>query len=239
MSGHSKWAKIHRQKGTADAKRSNVFTKHSKNIALAAKNGGDPDMNFALRLAIDKAKAVNMPKDKIENAIKRGTGEVAGASYEEVMYEAYGPSGVPFLIEGVTDNKNRTTPEVKAILTKNGGSLGAQNSVAWMFEHKGVFRIDLKELPTGKDEFMLEVLNWGAEDVVEEDDGLTVYTVFTDFEKMKQKMETEKIQTEYAELDWVAKDKQEVANEVNEKINRLVDMLEDHDDVGSVYTNIK
>ena len=237
MSGHSKWAKIHRQKGAADAARGNLFTKLSKAVSLAARNGGDPEMNFSLRLAIDKAKASNMPKDNIEKAIKRGTGELGGAVIEEMIYEAYGPKGVPLLIESVTDNKNRTTPEVKALLGKNGGSLGAQNSVKWMFEHKGVIRIGLAKVED-KDTLMLEIIDWGADDVLEEDDGFTVETSFKNFEKVKKEIEEKNITVDYAEVEWVAKDKVDVDDDVAEKIEKLVERLEEHDDVSSVFTNI-
>lgn len=235
MSGHSKWAKIHRQKGAADAKRANLFTKLSKNITLAARNGGDPEMNFALRLAVDKAKAASMPKDNIEKAIKRGTGELDGGALEEVMYEAYGPGGLPLLIEGVTDNKNRTTPEVKAILTKNGGSLGAQNSVKWMFEHKGVIFINNQEIED-KDDFIMQMIDAGAEDVREEDDGLTIYTGYEDFEKVKKVIDEKNIGFEYAEMDWILKDEQEVEKDAAEKLEKIIELLEDHDDVNSVYS---
>ncbi len=235
MSGHSKWAKIHRQKGAADAKRANLFTKLSKNITLAARNGGDPEMNFALRLAVDKAKAASMPKDNIEKAIKRGTGELDGEALEEVMYEAYGPGGLPLLIEGVTDNKNRTTPEVKAILTKNGGSLGAQNSVKWMFEHKGVIFINNQEIED-KDDFIMQMIDAGAEDVREEDDGLTIYTGYEDFEKVKKVIDEKNIGFEYAEMDWILKDEQEVEKDAAEKLEKIIELLEDHDDVNSVYS---
>ncbi|MBT4722888.1 YebC/PmpR family DNA-binding transcriptional regulator [Candidatus Falkowbacteria bacterium] len=235
MSGHSKWDKIHRQKGVADAKRGSLFTKHSKNITIAAKNGGDPTMNFSLRLAVEKAKLDNMPKDNIEKAIKKGTGEIEGVNYEDVMYEGYAPGGVPILIVGITDNKNRTTPEVKAILSKNGGSLGAQNSVAWMFEHKGVIHIANAD---EQDELMLELLDAGAEDVLEED-GLTVYTTFENFEKVKKFLETKKIETDYSEIDWVAKDKQDVDESRADSVQKIIDALEDHDDINNVYSNVE
>jgi len=237
MSGHSKWAKIHRQKGAADAKRGNLFTKHSKNITIAARGGGDPTMNFALRLAIDKAKADNMPKDNIEKAIKRGTGEIEGVTFEEVIYEGFAPGGAALLIEGITDNKNRTTPEIKALLSKNGGSLGAQNSVKWMFEHKGVIYFGPEQI-SNKDELMLELIDFGADDVIEEDNGLTAYTSFENFEKVKKAIEQKDIKPEYAAIEWVAKDAQAVDAETKEKIDRLVELLEEHDDVNGVYTNV-
>ncbi len=237
MSGHSRWAKIHRQKGVADAARGNLFTKVSKNISLSARSGGDPEMNFALKLAIDKAKECNMPKDKIENAIKRGTGELGGAVLEEVLYEAYAPSGAPLLITGITDNKNRTTPEIKALLNKNGGSLGAQNSVQWMFERKGVVRLNLENVQD-KDTLLLEAIDFGAEDVLEEDSGLTVLTSFTNFEKVKKELEKKGSKIDYAEIEWVAKDKVKGEGAEVEKIENLVEKLEEHDDVNSVFTNV-
>ncbi|NQT49437.1 YebC/PmpR family DNA-binding transcriptional regulator [Candidatus Kuenenbacteria bacterium] len=237
MSGHSKWDKIHRQKGVTDAKRGNLFTKLSRNITLAARKGGDPEMNFSLKLAVDKAKASNMPKDGIEKAIKRGTGELGGEVIEELMYEAFGPSGVALLIEGATDNKNRTTPEVKAILARNGGTLGAQNSVKWMFEHKGVIRINLAGIED-KDSLMLDIIDFGADDVHEEEGGFTVTTTFSGFEKVRKNLENKNTKIEYAEMEWVAKDKQEIDESIAEKIDRIVEWLEEHDDVNSVYTNI-
>jgi YebC/PmpR family DNA-binding regulatory protein len=238
MSGHSKWATTKHRKAAVDAKRSNLFTKISKLISIAARNGSDPEMNFSLRLAMDKARQANMPKDNIEKAVKRGAGELGGAALEEVMYEGYGPSGIPLLIEGVTDNKNRTTPEVKAILTKNGGSLGAQNSVKWMFGHKGVIRIELAA-DQDTDELMLEIIDLGADDVLEEEGGLTVYAGFKNFEKVKKDLETKQLKIDCAEMEWVAKDRQNMDESVQDKVARIIDLLEEHDDVNSVYTNLK
>lgn len=238
MSGHSKWATTKHRKAAVDAKKSNLFTKLSRNISIAARNGGDPEMNFALRLAVDKARTASMPKDNIEKAIKRGTGELEGGALEEVMYEGFGANGIALLIEGITDNKNRTTPEIKAILTRHGGSLGAQNSVQWMFEHKGVLGINL-EAVKDKDELALELIDFGAEDVVEEDGGITIYSSFSGFEKVKKAIEAKGLKLEYAELEWVAKDPIEADADVQEKIERLVEALEDQDDVNSVYTNLK
>jgi len=238
MSGHSKWASIKHKKGAADAKRANLFTKLSKNITVAARNGGDPDMNFSLRMAVDKARALSMPKDNIERSIKKGTGELTGEVLEEVIYEGYGPGGVALLIEGITDNKNRTTPEVKAILTKSKGSLGAQNSVKWMFEHKGVIGIELSEVKD-KDELSLELIDVGADDVVEEDNGLTIYSDFLNFEKVKKELEKKNIKLEYAEVEWVAKDEVDVDEVMQERIDKIVEALEEHDDVNGVFTNLK
>ncbi len=237
MSGHSKWATTKNKKAAIDAKKSSSFTKLSKNISIAARRGGDPDTNFSLRLAIDKARAGNMPKDNIEKAIKRGTGELDGATLEEVMYEGYGPSGIAVLVEAVTDNKNRTTPEIRSIITKAGGSLGAQNAVLWMFDHKGVIRIKAEEI-VDKDKFLLEVIELGAEDVVEEDNGFTVKTAFADFEQVKRGLETIGLTPDYAEIEWIAKDSVEATPETQEKVQGLVETLEAHDDVNAVYTNI-
>jgi len=237
MSGHSKWETTRRRKGAVDAKKASAFTKLSHNISIAARKGGDPEMNFSLFTAIEKAKGANMPKDNIEKAIKRGTGELEGAIIEEVLYEGFGPGGVALLIEGITDKKNRTTPEVKMILSKHGGSLGAQNSVQWMFERKGVIHLQPEQV-LNKDEMTLALLDFGADDVAEEDGGLTVYCSFANFEKVKKQLEQKGIKPEYAEIEWVAKDKQAVSDEVREKVDNLIELLEEHDDVNSVYANI-
>lgn len=237
MSGHSKWATTKHKKAAADAKRGNLFTKVSKNISVAARSGADPNFNFSLRLAIDKAKEANMPKDKIELAIQRGAGGADGAALEEVIYEAFGSGGAALLITGITDNKNRTTSEVKAILGKNNATFGAQNSVKWMFEHKGVIHLAAVQIKN-KDEFMLELLEIGADDVVEDDGGLTLDCRFADFEKVKKRLEEKKLESEYAEIEWVAKDKVPVGDDVRAQIERLVDLLEAHDDVNAVYSNI-
>lgn len=238
MSGHSKWATTKNKKEAADAKRSSSFTKLSKNISLAARRGGDPDINFSLRLAIDKARAGNMPKDNIERAIKRGTGELDGIVLEETMYEGYGPSGIAILVEAVSDNKNRTTPEIRSILTRVGGSLGAQNAVQWMFEHKGIIRVKNDQVAE-KDKFLLEAIDLGAEDVIEEDDGYTIRCLFSDFEKVKRGLESLGLNVDYAEVEWVAKDLVETTAEVSENVQTLVETLEAHDDVNAVYTNLK
>lgn len=238
MSGHSKWATTKAHKSAVDSKRANLFTKLSKNITLAAKRGGDLDMNFSLRLAVDRAKASNMPKDNIDRAIKRGTGEIEGAAFEEVIYEAFGPGGIPFLITGVTDNKNRTTSDVKAILNRVSCSLAGENSVKWMFDRKGVIRISLGTV-ADKDALILELIDLGADDAVEEDGGLTLYSSFEKFEEIKKAIEAKGLPLEYAEVEWVAKEKQEVAPDIQEKIERLTEALNEHDDINEVYTNLK
>jgi len=237
MSGHSKWATTHRAKELADAKRGNIFTKLSRNISIAARKGGDPEMNFALFTAIEKAKAANMPKDNIEKAIKRGTGELEGATIEEVVYEGYGPGGIALLIIGTTDNKNRTTSEVKMHLTKHGGTFGAQNSVQWMFAQKGVIRLDAADAKD-KDALMMELIDAGAQDVVDEEGGLTVYTAFAEFEKVKEWLDGKGIKPSYAEMEWIAKDKVPADDETRSKVESLIEVLEAHDDVNAVFCNI-
>jgi YebC/PmpR family DNA-binding regulatory protein len=237
MSGHSKWAKIQGSKGVADAKRAGLFTKAVRNIIIAAKEGPDPEMNFKLRLAIDKAKEVNMPKDNIERAIAKGSGTGGGAEIKEVVYEGYGPNGVAILIEAATDNSNRTLSEIKHIFSVAGGSLGAAGAVKWMFEHKGVLRLPADKITGDKDEFMLSVIDLGAEDVKEEDGGLTIFTSFENFPKVKKALEAKGLTFEYAQADWVAKDVTSVDNETKEKLTKLAEQLDNQDDVSNFYMN--
>jgi len=237
MSGHSKWATTKHKKEAADKKRASAFAKLSKNITLAAKKGGDPNSNFSLRLAIDKAKAASMPKENIDRAIKKGTGELESEVLEEMLYECFGPGGIAILVESVTDNKNRTTPEVRAIFTKVGGSIGAQNSVKWMFDRKGVIHLNPEQVGD-KDSLTLDLLDNGADDVVE-DSGLAVYSNFENFEKVKKFLEMKNIFPDYAEVEWVARDLVEVSPEVREQVENLIEQLEDHDDVNGVFSNLK
>jgi len=239
MSGHSKWATTHRAKEAADKKRASIFTKLARNIIIAAKEGKDPDMNFKLRLAIDQAKAANMPKDNIERAIARGAGELGNEIIEEILYEAFGPNGIGLLIEANTDNRNRTSAEVKAALNRFGGSLGGSNSVKWMFEQKGVMRI-LKDAYQDKDveEIQLEIIDFGAEDVNEEQGGLTIYTTRQNLKPIEKKIKDAGYKTDYAGLEWIAKDSVDISDADKEKINKLVEALDDLDDVNCVYSNV-
>jgi len=225
MSGHSKWSKIKRQKGAADQKRGNVFTKLGKNISLAAKNGKDPDMNPSLRSAIDTARAANMPKSNIEKAILRGAGEIPGQILEESTYEGYGPNGVAIIIQTITDNKNRTTSFIKSILSKHNGSLGGPNSVAYMFDTKGVIRIEKTD-----EELQLKAIDAGADDVIEEENGLTIYSNPSDLENIKKQLG----KVDYAEIEMIPQNKVDVDTE---KLNKLIEELEENDDVNKVYTN--
>lgn len=231
MSGHSKWATIKRAKEGKDAKRSNVFTKLSKNISVAARSGADPDTNFKLRIAIDKARAGNMPKDNIERAIKKGSGDTDGAQIESIMYEAYGPGGVAIIIEALTDNKNRTVSEIKHILSKHNGNLGASGSVMWMFEAKG--ELVLVQDTLNEDE-ELKLIEAGAEDILQEDE-IKIICAIDDLEVVKNKILERKFEIKSSDMTYIAKDK--VVPTEPEKILNLFDALDDNDDVNNMYAN--
>ena len=237
MSGHSKWASIKHKKGAADAKRGVIFTKHAKLITLAAKNGGDPDMNPALRTAIDNAKAENMPNNNIERAIKKGTGEDKdSAELIELIYEGYGPGGTAVYVKCVTDNKNRTVANVKHLFSKHGGSLGTNGCVAWMFENKGIITIDL----TGQDpeEVELAAIEAGASDTQLDGTSLEVHTEPADINKAKEALEAAGIKLESAKTDFVPKESVKIEEEeIAKKIMRLIDALEDDEDITNVASN--
>ncbi len=232
MAGHSKWAKIHRGKAIEDAKRGAVFTKLGNNIAIAARAGADPDTNFTLRLAIDKAKASNMPGTNIQKAIDRGSGKLGGEQIQEVLYEGYGPSGTAILIECATDNINRTYPEVRLAFTKHGGSIAEKGSVAFLFDHKGM--IIVKE--TGE-ELLLDALDAGAEDVLEEEGETTIYTEAKKLAEVRDAIK-EKYSVTEAELTYVPKDIITITDESTiGKITRLLDKIEENDDVVKTHVN--
>lgn len=233
MAGHSKWAKIHRGKAIEDAKRGAIFTKLGNAIALAAKGGADPDMNFALRLAVDKAKAANMPAANIQRAIDRGSGKLGGAQIQEVMYEGYGPGGVAILVECATDNLNRTFPEVKLAFSKHGGSIAEKGAVAFQFDRKGMIRI-----VGGGDELMLQVLDAGAEDVEEEGEESTVYTDPKDLARVRDSLKESGIEVLEAQLTYVPNNTVEITDAAMAgKIMRIMDALDDLDDVTATHTN--
>jgi YebC/PmpR family DNA-binding regulatory protein len=237
MSGHSKWATTKRQKAVVDAKRGAIFTKLSNIITIATREkGGDPAINFMLRMAMDKARGANMPKENIERAIKRGTGEIAGAQVVELIYEGIGPVKSQFIIKSLTDNKNRSAAEVRHILSKHGGALGA---VLWNFELKGVIMIAGEELPVtiSNDEFELELIDAGAEDILKEEAGITIYTKPENLQKVTQLLESKNIKTETAQIEYVAKEKQEVKEEDKEKIEKFIEELENSEDIADYYTN--
>ena len=237
MSGHSHWAGIKYKKAAADAKRGKIWSKIARMIIVAAKSGGgDPTANLSLRYAIDKAKAANMPKDTIEKAIKKGTGEIEGVSYEEVLYEGYGPSGVAIMVEALTDNRNRTTPEVKRIFEKHGGSLGATGCVNWMFSKKGLITVNTAQ--TDEDQLFEIALNAGADDM--ENTG-EVYEITCDpaaYEKLKETLKEKEIPTQVAEISMVPQNTVP-ANDpaIAKKIISLMEAFEDHEDIQNTYAN--
>lgn len=236
MSGHNKWSSIKHKKGAADARRGRVFTKLIKEITVAARmGGGDPDGNPRLRTAMLAAKAENMPKDNIERAIKKGTGELEGVSYDEIMYEGYGPGGVAILVECLTDNKNRTVAEVKHIFDRFGGSLGAPGCVAWIFENKGIITFD--GAGTDEETLMEAALDAGAEDVSESDGEFEVITSPTDFETVKKAFDDKKMAYKHAELTKVPKNTVKLEGKKAEQMLNVMEALEDSDDVNNVYAN--
>lgn len=235
MSGHSKWANIQHRKGRQDAKRGKVFTKAAKEIIIAAKNGGDPTGNPRLRAAIAAAKAVNLPKDKIEAAIRKGTGEDAGGDIAEAFYEGYGPGGIAIMVEVATDNKNRTVAEVRHLFTKHGGAMGENGSVAWMFERKGVIAVPRADY--AEDAIMEAALEAGADDVIDDEDVWTIQTAMADFAAVRDALEAAGVPMESAELAMVPANLVAVNADTGVKLLRLMDALDDNDDVQNVYVN--
>lgn len=236
MSGHSKWATIKHKKGAADAKRGQLFTKLIKEISIAAKSGGNPDMNPRLRSAIDKAKSANMPQDNIDRAIKKGTGELPGVTYEEVTYEGYGPGGIAIMVEVVTDNKNRASSEVRSIFSKKNGNMAGSGSVAWIFEKKGYLVVSKNTIE--EDKLMGIVLEAGAEDMATEEENYAITTSPSDFDKVKKALEAKNVKLESDEITMLPKNTIQIAEEEKARqIISLVDALEEHDDVQHVYAN--
>jgi YebC/PmpR family DNA-binding regulatory protein len=238
MSGHSKWASIKHKKGAADAKRGKVFTKIIKEITVAAKlGGGDLEANPRLRTAVLKAKAENMPKDNIDRAIKKGTGDLEGVDYIELVYEAYGPGGVALMIDALTDNKNRTAADVRMVLTKSGGNLGETGCVGYLFNRKGIIEYSAESYT--EDEIFEAALEAGAEDVTNQGDLLEVITEPEEFLTVLEAMQTAGFQEQSAEVTKIADTTVTLGNEQTHKVLRLVDRLEDLDDVQSVSTNLE
>ena len=236
MSGHSKWASIKHKKAAVDAKRGKIFTKIIREITVAAKiGGGIPENNPRLRTAIDSAKAANMPADNIERAIKKGSGGLEGVNYEEVVYEGYGPEGVAVYVQCLTDNKNRTSSEIRNIFSKRNGNMAGAGSVAWLFEKKGLIVVD--ETAAKEDQLMEVVLNAGADDLSKSGDKFEVLTDPHHFETVKKALEDAKIKCEIAALQMIPKNLAPVNADHARAILALIDALEDHDDVQNVYTN--
>jgi len=236
MSGHSKWATTKRKKAAIDAKRGKMFTKLIKEISIAARQGGgDPSGNPRLRLAIDNAKSANMPADNIDRAVKKATGELEGQSYSEITYEGYGPNGIAVMVEVATDNKNRTVAEVRHSFSKSGGSLGENGSVAWMFERKGI--ITLPTQGKTEEEILELILDKGADDLSTEEDFFEIQTSVENFETVRKALIDKELSIENASLQWVAKNTVVVSGEAAEAVIKLIESLEDNDDVQNVFTN--
>ncbi|WP_448873989.1 YebC/PmpR family DNA-binding transcriptional regulator [Desulfobulbus propionicus] len=237
MSGHSKWSTIKRKKGANDAKRGKIFTKLIKEITIAAKmGGGDPEGNPRLRSAITVAKSENMPKDNIDRAIKKGTGDLDGAVYEEILYEGYGPGGVAVLVETMTDNKNRTVADIRHYFAKSGGNLGESGCVAWMFDKKGTLSVDKQGI--SEEELMDLALEAGAEDVVDDDESFQVITAPEAFNDVVEQLEKANVKFTEATISMIAKNTIDVSEEKTARsLLRLLDNLEDHDDVQKVHAN--
>ncbi len=233
MSGHSKWSSIKREKGAKDAARSAEFTKLGNAIAIAARNGADPELNFSLRLAIDRAKASNMPNANIQRSIDRGSGKLGGEQIQEVLYEGYGPGGVAILVEAATDNINRTFPDIRLAFSKHGGHLAEKGAVAFQFDHVGMIRVN----STG-DEVLLQALDAGANDVVEEDGESVIYTGLNDLAKVRDGLRAAKLDITEAELTYVPNNSVEITDPSTAgKIMRLMEALEDIDDVTNTHVN--
>ena len=236
MSGHSKWAQIKRQKGANDAKRGQMFTKVGREITIAARaGGGDPDSNYRLRLALLKAKQINMPQENVKRAIERGTGGGEGAVLEETTYEGYGPGGVAFLIEVATDSRNRTAAEIRNVFSKSAGNLGSNGSVAWMFEPRGVVTVEGKA--SQLDDLALAAIDMGALDFKVDDAGLEIYTEVGDLHKVRESLEKQKANITSAERAMIPNSTVPLEDDTAVKVLRLADHLEELDDVQKVYFN--
>ena len=232
MSGPSKWATTKRAKEAKDAKRSNLFTKLSKNISVAARDGADPEANFKLRMAIDKAKALSMPRENIERAVNRGSGQGDESQIESIIYEAYGPEGAALIIEVLTDNKNRSVSNLKHALSKHNGSLGSSGSVMWMFDPKGEIILDKLSL---NDEEEMRLIEAGAEDIVSDEEEVRVITSIEDLQKTKDSIQAAGFEIKSSEMIYLARDK--MSPKEPDKLINLLDALDDDDDINNIYTN--
>lgn len=238
MAGHSKWSNIKRRKGAQDAKRGKVFMRHAKDIYVAAKEGGgDPSMNAALRLAVDKAKAVNMPNDNIDRAIQKATGTLEGVTFEEMTYEGYGPGGVAVIVDVLTDNRNRTAAEIRHAFSKNDGNLGATGSVAYMFDRKGYIVI-LRNEQIDEDELTLTAIEAGADDLEIDEAVCEIYTDPSMFTSVQEQIKEAGYEIEDAEISLIPQTYSELPKEDEEKVLKLIDMLEEYEDVQDVHHNL-
>jgi YebC/PmpR family DNA-binding regulatory protein len=239
MAGHSKWKNIQRRKNAQDAKRGKVFMKLAKEIYVAAKQGGgDPDSNASLRLVLDKAKAANMPNDNIERAIKKATGSQAGENYEEIRYEGYGPGGVAVMVTCLTDNKNRTASNVRLAFNKNGGNLGETGCVSYMFDRKGVLVVAREDMDIDEDDMLLQVIEAGGDEMETSEEAFEIYTAPEAFESVKNELEAQGISFVSAEITMVPQTYTSLQGDDLAKMLKMIDMLEDDDDVQDVYHNL-
>ncbi|MDD4239660.1 MAG: YebC/PmpR family DNA-binding transcriptional regulator [Desulfotomaculaceae bacterium] len=240
MSGHSKWATIKRKKEKIDSQRGKVFTRLAREIIVAARNGGgDPNGNMRLKTAIQKAKEANIPNDNINRAIQKGAGELGGAAYEEFFYEGYGPGGVAVMLEIMTDNRNRTAGEIRYIFSKNGGSLGETGCVSWIFDQKGLFIIEKADNKISEDDLMLLALEAGADDFKVEDDSYEITSDPSDFSVIKETLENKDINMAMMEITMVPQNTIKLEGKEADQMVRLMDALEEHDDVQNVYANFE
>ena len=234
MSKHSKWAKIKNQKGVADAKKAAAFTKHIRAVTVTARHGADPTNNFQLRIALDAAKAAGVPKDTIDRALSRASGEGGTEELFEVTYEGFAPGKVAIIVEGVANNKNRTLANVRHILEKNGGNLAQSGAVAWQFTRLGVIRLSIKKT----DELELQLIDLGVDDIKEEDGGLTLNTKPENFQKVLDGLAKMKFKPEYQALEWVPKERVNISDqEIREKLDTIYEQLDEDDDVQNYFTN--
>ncbi len=242
MSGHSHWHKVRYKKGVADAQKGKVFSKMARLIAVAAREGSDPEKNSKLRLAIEKAKSLNMPNENIERAVKRGSGELEGRELQEVLFEAYGPGNAAIIIEGITDNRNRTLNEVKHILSEHGGKLAGEGSVKWLFEQKGVITINPEEQSPEfqkKEELELKIIDAGADDFRWEEGVLEICIDPKRLQEVKNTLIDQGIKVESVSLDWVAKEEISVSEKEKESAEKLFLALDENDDIQEIYSNLQ
>jgi YebC/PmpR family DNA-binding regulatory protein len=238
MSGHSKWSTIKRKKAANDAKRGKMFTRLAREITIAAREGGDPETNFALRLAVDRARQANMPKDNIERAVKRGTGELKDdVTIEEILYEAYAPNGVALLLEVATDNRNRSLSEIKHALSKGGGNMAEPGAVSWQFEQKGYITIEAEG--ADYEEVFLVAADAGADDVIDGADLIEVFTPREGLQAVQEALKEAGVEVEEARLEWVPKNDVGLASDDAMKVMGLIEQLEDLDDMQTVYSNLQ
>lgn len=239
MSGHSKWSTIKRKKAKVDAQRGKLFTRLAKEIIIAARQGGkDPEGNAQLKTAIQKAKEANIPNDNINRAILKGAGELGSGNYEEFNYEGYGPGGVAVMLEIMTDNRNRTASDIRYLFSKNGGSLGESGCVAWMFQEKGQIVLEKAVCPVSEDEVALLAIDAGAEDFTGDEESYEVITTPSDFTAVKDALEAAGLSPDFADITMLPQNTVKLGGEEAEQMFKLVDALEEHDDVQNVYTNM-